>query len=291
MLRKIFRLINKIRLETVRSFKKTVPIYIPVLQSNLLKNRGALITGGSSGIGFAIANAFLRSGAHVVITGRNTEKLENACKELKKLNPENDNIYGIYMDNSDIPSLSNKFEQVIKLLNDKKLNILVNNAGFAKGGAFSTISNQDFSDVIDTNLKGTFFISQIAAKYMKNNNIHGNILNIASSSSLRPAVSPYTISKWGIRGLTQGLAKLLIPYGIVVNGIAPGPTATPFLITDGYDGIENNLVPAGRFATAEEIANMSVILVSDMGKMIVGDIVFMTGGSGITTIDDMKYEF
>lgn len=291
MLKRIFNVINKIRVKIVRSLKKVVPIYIPTLQSDLLKGRAALITGGSSGIGFAIANAFLQSGAHVVVTGRNVEKLEKACEKLRTLNPENNNVFCVCMDNADIPSLESKFDQVIELLKDKKLDILVNNAGFARGNSFSSVSCQDFSDVIDTNLKGTYFITQIVAKYMKRNNIHGNILNIASSSSLRPAVSPYTVSKWGLRGLTQGLAKILIPYGIVVNGLAPGPTATPFLVADGYDGIENNLVPAGRFATSEEIANMAVVLVSNMGRMIVGDIVYMTGGSGITTFDDMIYQF
>jgi len=124
---------------------------------------------------------------------------------------------------------------------------------------------------------------------VKDNKIKGNILNIVSSSSLRPALTPYTISKWGMRSFTLGLAKVLIPYGIVVNALAPGPTATEMLIKDGYDGIENQANPSGRFATASEVANMAVILVSSIGRMIVGDTIYMTGGAGLFTYDDIKY--
>ena len=84
----------------------------------------------------------------------------------------------------------------------------------------------------------------------------------------------------------------MIPYGIVVNGLAPGPTATPLLVKDGYNGIEHApSLPAGRYVTAEEIANMAVILVSSCGKMIIGDIIYMTGGAGTITLDDVPYTF
>ena len=127
-------------------------------------------------------------------------------------------------------------------------------------------------------------------KYMKENQIKGNILNIASSSSLRPAISAYTLSKWGIRGLTMGLAKALAPYGITVNGIAPGPTATPMLRSYG-NNITNNNIPLGRFVMPEEIANMAVFLVSGLGRSVIGDIVYMTGGAGVITYEDMGYNF
>ena len=125
---------------------------------------------------------------------------------------------------------------------------------------------------------------------MKEKNIKGNILNILSSSSLRPAVNPYTVSKWGLRGLTIGMAKRFINDGIVVNGIAPGPTATPMLISDNKDedlSLESS--PVGRYILPEEIANLAVFMVSDMGRMIIGDIVYMTGGAGTVTVDDIKY--
>ena len=123
---------------------------------------------------------------------------------------------------------------------------------------------------------------------MRNNRIHGNILNIASSSSLRPANSPYIVSKWGIKGLTLGLAKMLIPYDIVVNGIAPGPTATPMLHRDEMQGIEDDSNPMKRLVSPIEIANMAVVLTSGLGRSIVGDTVYMTGGAGVITIDDVE---
>jgi 3-oxoacyl-[acyl-carrier protein] reductase len=147
-----------------------------------------------------------------------------------------------------------------------------------------------YDNVLNTNLKGSFFLSQMVGKYMKENQIKGNILNIASSSSLRPAISAYTLSKWGMRGLTLGLAKSLAPYGITVNGIAPGPTATPMLKSDNND-ITNNRIPLGRFVMPEEIANMAVFLVSGFGRSIIGDIVYMTGGAGVVTYEDMSYNF
>jgi NAD(P)-dependent dehydrogenase (short-subunit alcohol dehydrogenase family) len=126
-------------------------------------------------------------------------------------------------------------------------------------------------------------------KYMVKNGIKGNILNIASSSSLRPAVSAYTISKWGIRGLTMGLARALAPHGITVNGIAPGQTATPMLKKENRDNINNPTCPLGRWILPEEIANGAVFLVSDMGRAVLGDIVYMTGGAALLSYEDMNY--
>ena len=91
--------------------------------------------------------------------------------------------------------------------------------------------------------------------------------------------------------MTLGLAKSLAPYGIVVNGIAPGPTATPMLLGDDTDNIARSRIPSGRFVMPCEIANMAVVLVSDMGRTIVGDIVYMTGGAGVVTFDDVDYSF
>ena len=143
--------------------------------------------------------------------------------------------------------------------------------------------------VMDTNLRGTIFISRIISENMIRKNIKGNILNICSSSSLRPANTPYVLSKWGLRGYTLGLAKTLIKHGIVVNGLAPGPTATPMLLKENVKNIALPQNPTGRYALPEEIANMAVVLTSDMGRMVVGEIVYMTGGSGVITFDDVNY--
>ena len=144
---------------------------------------------------------------------------------------------------------------------------------------------------MDTNLKGTFFLSQLFGKYLVKNKIKGNILNIASASSLRPADSAYTLSKWGLRGLTLGLAKSLSKYGITVNGIAPGPTATPMMLKNEQSNMYLKRIPLGRYIMPEEIANMAVILTSNFGKSIIGDIIYMTGGAGNLTYDDVQYTF
>ena len=151
----------------------------------------------------------------------------------------------------------------------------------------------DFDKVVDTNLKGTFFLSQFFGRYMVDNEIEGNILNISSSSSLRPANSPYILSKWGIRALTMGLAKSLAPHGIVVNSIAPGPTQTSMSNLDDDSDITLVSSPIGRYAKPEEVAQMAVVLVSGMGRTVVGDTVFMTGGLGNLTVDDYsrRYSF
>lgn len=172
-----------------------------------------------------------------------------------------------------------------------RIDILVNNAGVL-GGYISNSTESEYDAVLDTNLKGVFFLSKEIGHYFKDNNIKGNILNIASSSSLLPAASAYTISKWGIRGLTLGLAKVLAPYDITVNGIAPGQTATPMLrSTKNLNNIAAPKTPIGRFALPEEIANMAVIMVSDMGRLIMGDIVYMTGGVGNLTNEDLTWWF
>ena len=267
----------------------TADIY-SVSLNKLLENRTALVTGGTSGIGLEIVKAFLRSGSSVVFTGRNKGKIEKTFDSIVKDNASfSEKLHGVLIDNLDVSSFTDKFQEVLSLIGERRLDILVNNAGVL-GGWFGTSSESEYDKVLDTNLKGTFFLSQIVATYMKDNDIKGNILNIASSSSLRPANSAYTLSKWGVRGLTLGLAKTLIPYGITVNGIAPGPTKTPMLVGDKEMNIINN-TPLGRYVMPEEIANMAVILVSNMGRSVVGDIVYMTGGAGIITYDDLNYSF
>lgn len=271
--------------------QKNVTASIYTMPPNkLLENRISLVTGGTSGIGLEIVKAFLKSGSLVIFTGRNKEKIEKTFDSIVKDNASfSEKLHGVLIDNLDVSSFNDKFQEVLSLIGKGHLDILVNNAGVL-GGWFGASSESEYDKVLDTNLKGTFFLSQIVATYMKANGIRGNILNIASSSSLRPASSAYTLSKWGIRGLTLGLAKTLIPYGIVVNGIAPGPTKTPMLVDKKEMNIMNN-TPLGRYVMPEEIANMAVILVSDMGRSIVGDIIYMTGGAGLITYDDLNYSF
>ena len=251
-------------------------------------DRRAFITGGSSGIGYAIANAFLRNGAQVIISGRNMDKLNEAKDNLIRETKCNENdvicfkldIAKINLDDNNLTSFLDKSE---------KIDIFVNNAGVNMGNTFPYTRLEDYENILNTNLKGMYFFSQCVFKYMVKNKIQGNILNITSSSALRPAISPYIISKWGEKSLTLGMAKKALPYGITVNGLAPGSTLTPMLQKNNTNNLSLDYSPMKRYVTPEEIGNFATFLVSYMGRTIIGDTIYMTGGAGVITYDDMQY--
>lgn len=258
--------------------------------SEMLKGRTALVTGGTSGIGFEVAKAYINAGARVVITGRNEEKVKKACEAINKEVSRKGNIFGMVMNNTDVKSMPSKLQDIERVLGTGHIDILVNNAGVV-GGEVKDCTEELYNTILDTNLKGTFFLSKLVARYWVDNQIEGNILMMGSSSSLRPATSAYTLTKNALYGFTKGLAKVLAPHGITVNGLAPGPTATPMTMPNGVRDEIAFPNPLGRFVMPGEIANMAVFLVSNMGRSIIGDMVFMTGGSGIVTFDDVKYSF
>ena len=257
-------------------------INTPVLYGELLKGKTALITGGTSGIGYEIAESFLRNGANVVISGRNEEKLRAATENLKK-KYKDCNIVGIKLDNCDISKMQSAFDEIVQECSGT-IDILVNNAGVINKTSFGKVNEKDWNLVIDSDLKGPYFLTQIISRYMIENKVKGNILNISSSSAIRPGLNSYHFAKNSMMNFTKGLAKELIKYDIVVNGIAPGPTATSMISDD--DNINRPSSPAKRYCTPEEIANLTTILVSDISRMVVGDTVFVTGGCGLITFDD-----
>lgn len=268
---------------------KKEQICIPCLEGHFLDGRKALVTGGSSGIGYAIAKSFLMNGADVVLCGRDEVKLENAkqrlCIECKCKNLRIDTLV---IDISKVEEMKKRLWIYLDKGNIK-IDIFVNNAGINGGDLFPNTSEECYDRILETNLKGMYFISQEIVSYMIRNQIQGNILNITSSSAIRPAISPYIISKWGERGLTLGMAKKYLPYGIIVNGLAPGSTLTPMLKKNADNDLNLEYSPTGRYAAPEEIGNLATVLVSSMGRMIVGDTIYATGGAGIITVDDMAY--
>lgn len=276
----------KRKIKTI-TFKK-IPVEIPTLYGEVLKGKVAVVTGGTTGIGFEIAKAFIHNGASVIITGRDSERIANAVVKLKKEigNSENMFVCGEVLDNTMTTQIEDRWKQILSHIENKHIDILVNNAGVISKTHFGKTDEKDYNLVMETNLKGTYFLSEIVSNYMIENGIKGNILNIYSSSALRPAVSAYSMAKWAIHGLTLGMAKKLSPYGIVVNSIAPGPTATRMLQSDNIININRMSSPSERYATASEIANLAVIMVSDMSKMLNGDTMYATGGCGLLTFDD-----
>ena len=273
-----FNLIRKVR--KALNQKELVKVPIAINGKAILEGKVALITGGNSGIGFAMAKKFMALGAKVIIAGTNTEKLIKCVTEMN--NP--DYVRSMVIDVLQVASLSDKVKEALDLFEDHRIDILVNSAGIRNNNDFFEIKEEEYDRVMDINMKGTFFMSQVVSRYMIENKIKGHILNLASSSSNRPAWNAYQISKWGVKGFTVGLADTLIPYGIVVNAIAPGPVATPFM---GFEDGGNSTLedqPTHRFAYPEEIAELAAFMVSDLGNLIIGDTYFISGGSGVTTL-------
>ena len=279
----MFKTAKKIIRNMIMIFKeeKKIPIPNPINAPELLKDKVALITGGSGGIGLAMAESFIKSGAKVIIAGTNEEKLRSCCE---KIGGGGLNLSYIVIDVKNVESMPEKVKTAASVFPENRIDILVNSAGVVSHSDFLDMSEQEYDSIMDINAKGTFFMSQAVAKYMIENRIKGHILNVTSSSALRPAWTPYQMSKWAVRGFTLGAADKLLPYGIVVNAIAPGPTATPMLGKNEGDSIYNATCPAGRFAMPSEIAALATFMVSDMGDMIVGDTFYMTGGSGTITL-------
>lgn len=166
------------------------------------------------------------------------------------------------------------------LFEENRIDILVNSAGLINHKDFWNITSDEYDKLMDINVKGMFFMCQAMGSYMIENKIKGHILNLSSASALRPAWTPYQMSKWAVRGFTLGLADTLLPYGITVNAIGPGPVATAMLGHENAENIYNQSSPSGRYAEPEEIANLATFMVSDMGDLIVGDTFYITGGSG-----------
>lgn len=252
-----------------------------VADEELLSGNLALVTGGSSGIGFEIARRFAASGCKVVIGGSREKRVSDAVAAL-----DSPNVRGLGIDVTDVAAMGEKISAAAELFPEMPgIDILVNSAGVSAEGGFGSVTEEAWDKVLDTNLKGAYFMTQAASRHMISRKLRGHVLNVSSSSALRNAKTPYEISKWGMKGMTLGLAEALIAEGIVVNAIAPGPTATAMLGKDPAGSLAHVQNPSGRLAHPGEIANLALVLVSRYGDMIVGDTLYVTGGAGTICID------
>jgi NAD(P)-dependent dehydrogenase (short-subunit alcohol dehydrogenase family) len=247
-----------------------------------LTNKTALITGGSRGIGFGIASVFIDLEATVIITGRNEASLIDACE---KLGPNTH-----YMVN-DIDEF-NSHEKLVADIMAKygNIDILVNNAGKHSKKDSLKISNNEFQEVLNTNLTGVFSLSKACLKHMIENK-SGSIINISSMSAIYglPEVAAYSSSKTGLLGLTRTLASEYSESGVRVNAIAPGFIESKmFLDIMAKDPEREKRIlsrtPMKRFGDKQELSGATLLLASDAGSFVTGTEILVDGGYAAMTI-------
>lgn len=248
---------------------------VTVAPSELLYGKAAIVTGASRGIGKAIAKAFASSGATVIGIATSAENLNNVKKELGS-----ERFIPYACDVSKAEETKKHFDEICAMVPGKEITILVNCAGVKNGNdeRFFEFTPQEFDHVINTNMKGVFFWCQAFSDHLIKKGLGGHIVNVASIKGFIGEASPYGLSKWGCVGLTKGLARILVPKGIIVNGVAPGGTATDMANYKGSDSMLHLATPSMRLAKPEEIANVVLFLASDLGNNIVGDIIVSDGG-------------
>ena len=248
-----------------------------------LAGKIALVTGGSRGIGRACVQSLARQGAHVALVYHsNTEAAESLVAELKE---EGHEIEAIQADVSDTA----RADEVVDRLVEKweRLDILVNSAGVIRDGLFATMSRENWSTVIDTNLTGTYNYCRAAAQPMISRR-RGSVINISSVAAefgSRGQVN-YAASKGGIDGLTRCLAKELAARGVRVNAVSPG-----MIETDMSEAVRNvagdrikKMIPLRRIGTAEEIASVVTFLASDDASYLTGQVLRVDGGISLGAV-------
>lgn len=240
-------------------------------------NKKVFISGGSEGLGRAMAKAYLAEGAEVIVTGRSKEKLSNF-----QLSESNAKLYTLVWDALDFDSYKQKFDEAVSMMG--RIDIFVNNVGggMSKYEPWNAYTAEVLDRTYDINTKSMFLMCQMEGLYMIDNKIKGNILNITSIAGYQRLFDPYAVAKWGAHSLTGGIARKLIAYDIVVNGIAPGTCLTSNPALPHNRNFEDNAYfqgqPSKRFTMPEEIAKTALFLTSGETRQIVGYIIPVDGG-------------
>lgn len=242
----------------------------------MLKDKVAVVTGGSRGIGKAIALKLAENGAKVAIFAtKESDAVKETMEELSKL--AEDSMF-VPCDVSDFNKVKEAIDSVIEHFG--KIDILVNNAGITKDKLLMQMSEEDFDDVINVNLKGTYnTVKACIRPFIRNR--YGRIVNISSVVGLmgNPGQINYAASKAGIIGLTKSLAKEYAAKGITCNAIAPGFIATDMTegLLDKQDGLVN-MIPMKKVGNPEDVANAVLFLASDLSSYITGEVIKVDGG-------------
>ncbi|WP_313232257.1 3-oxoacyl-[acyl-carrier-protein] reductase [Tissierella praeacuta] len=246
-----------------------------------LKDKAALITGGSRGIGKEIALELARNGVHIGISYvSNTEKANEVLEEIKS--------YGVnaVAVKANV-SVEEDVLQMIKTIEEElgTIDILVNNAGITKDNLLIRMKEQDWDEVMDVNLKGVFLCTKAVSRIMMKKR-YGKIINITSVVGItgNAGQGNYSASKAGVIGFTKSMARELASRGIRVNGIAPG-----FIETDMTDVLKDEIkeamlktIPLNSFGNPKDIANLAVFLASESSDYITGQIINVDGGMIMT---------
>jgi NAD(P)-dependent dehydrogenase (short-subunit alcohol dehydrogenase family) len=248
-----------------------------ILDRFSLKDRVAIVTGASQGLGEAIACAMAEAGAKVVLASRTLSKLEEVADGIR-----NNGGHALVVQ-ADVANRKDHEKIVdVALSQWDQIDILVNNAGMNIRVAPEDYREEDWDAVVDTNLKGTFFLTQLVGRQMIEQQ-YGKIIHIASLASITglPDIPAYTAAKGGLGALTYQLAVNWAKYAINVNSICPGYIRTP--LTRDLEASERgeyilNRVPMGRWGEPDDIAGTAVFLASSASDFLTGQLIVVDGG-------------
>ena len=242
-----------------------------------LQNQVAIITGGSRGIGYATAEAFVREGATVILTASSIANAQKAADKLKEAYPQA-TVEGISPDLSSLESVREAFAAVAQRYG--RIDILVNNAGVSESTPLTGYSEELFDKVMDLNVKGVFNTTRAVVEQMSAQG-SGVILNTSSMVSIygQPSGMAYPTSKFAVNGMTVSLARELGPKGIRVNAVAPGITETDMMKAVPKEIIDPLIaqIPLRKLGQPEDIANAFVFLASREASYITGVILSVDG--------------
>ncbi len=245
----------------------------------MLKNKTAVVTGGTRGIGFAIVKKYLENGARVAVAGSRQETVDRALDQLTEYQ---DRVMGICPDLCDPDSVADAFAAVRERFGS--LDILANNAGISSRTSLYEYTLEEFSKILDINLKAVFVCSQAAARIMKEQG-GGVIINTSSMVSEygQPAGCGYPATKFAVNGLTKSLGRELARDGIRVNAVAPGVTKTDMVAALPQEMVERISagIPMGRPGEPEDIANAFLYLASGQASYVTG-VVLKVDGAAMT---------